>query len=1199
MSKNYSYFLLTNKLLKRYLLSCILLLLFSVSYAQSNLSCGDYTITRATGITYSSIISTGSTFASWRNTSGSGSTGSFDDNRSNSTNIGFDFWYLGVRYTTFCVSTNGFIDFSSSTANGKGSGAYGYDNTNFSSTTKTSLLTLAPFYDDQVIGGNVDGTDSLNNYIRYQLNGTAPNRTLVVEWSQMDAYGNTTPDLNYQVVLHETTGIIEFNYGLMTSGTNGWSYSCGMNGISMSNPATTAQLLTQQTANTATFNDSPSDALSTVPTGSTNIKFTSPTPSGNPTNLTFTSPLQTGVTLNWQDNSTNEAGYVIYYSTDNVNFYFNTQTAANATTTAVSGLIPGTTYYWNVYAVTDGCLSSVVTGSCVTNPGTLVTSVTTGNWNTTTTWDCACIPNVNDNVIVANLTIVTINANSFCNSLQVGQGTSGSLVIGSNTTGRTLAISTTLTVKSGGSFSTYALSAATHSLTIGGNISNSGTINFTGTSNCNTTFNANAYAGNVGNQTVSGTGATTTFSNITLNMGTSAGNIMEVTSSNFSAASGFLTLTNGIFKLSSTATITPFNASITISSTSGFWLNNSNAVVSATTGMSITLQGLLEISSGTMGIGLAKNDNVLCQGGNVTITGGALTIAGCLTNTDLTAITNFSMSSGTLTCASGGVPTGNASFDIQTPGSSFNQSGGVIIIQNEGSNGGYYVDMSSSSDHYSLTGGTLQVGNSLSPVATIQINTTIPVYNLTVNSSSVIAQVTSTNLIVDNDLTVTTGTFNPNSQIVNVGHNFTNNSAFTTSGTLNFNGTTAQILGGSSNTTFNNLSINNSNGTVSGVTVGKTATISGALTFNKGIFNTTASNYLIVGNAATTSGASNSSYVDGPIQKTGQQTFIFPVGTGGNYQPISMGAPTNTTDAFTAQYFHSNVYAVPSYTTNTWDATINHLSGDEYWILNRTVGTSSVAVTIGWNASSGGVTSLTSLTVAKYDATLNAWKNVGNASTTGTTTGGTITSNVVGSFSPFTLASTSSVTATNPLPIELLDFTAVPNGEKVDVKWETVTEVNNAYFTIEKSKDGISFTPFMSAIPGAGNSTSQIDYYESDYQPYSGVSYYRLKQTDINGVYKYYPMVAVTFGNQQSVCIYPNPIDNTGSLNVEVNGYKNQEVIVVLRDIQGREFLSKVLLSADDNKIFIVDDTQALIPGTYIITASSNDKIYNYKLIVK
>ncbi|HKC68272.1 MAG TPA: arabinofuranosidase catalytic domain-containing protein [Bacteroidia bacterium] len=186
----------------------------------------------------------------------------------------------------------------------------------------------------------------------------------------------------------------------------------------------------------------------------------------------------------------------------------------------------------------------------------------------------------------------------------------------------------------------------------------------------------------------------------------------------------------------------------------------------------------------------------------------------------------------------------------------------------------------------------------------------------------------------------------------------------------------------------------------------------------------------------------------------------------------------------------------------------------------------------------------------------------------------------------------------SPLPIELLSFTAVPDEDKVNIAWETITETNNAYFTVEKSKDGINFTKVID-VPGAGNSTTYRNYAEVDYQPYDGTSYYRLKQTDNNGAYKYFTMVPVNFKARKNILVYPNPITNANDLHVKVSGFENQEVTVVLRDVQGREFITKVFLTMEGNDIFVVEETKTLQPGTYIVTASTNDKIFNYKLVVR
>ena len=136
-------------------------------------------------------------------------------------------------------------------------------------------------------------------------------------------------------------------------------------------------------------------------------------------------------------------------------------------------------------------------------------------------------------------------------------------------------------------------------------------------------------------------------------------------------------------------------------------------------------------------------------------------------------------------------------------------------------------------------------------------------------------------------------------------------------------------------------------------------------------------------------------------------------------------------------------------------------------------------------------------------------------------------------------------------------------------------------------------------MPGADNSNTYKNYAETDYQPYNGTSYYRLKQTDYSNNSKYFNIVPVNFDAQQNIIICPNPLVLSTSLNVKVSGYQNQQIVVVLTDMQGRQYLTKALLSTDTNQIFILDETQSLPFGIYIVTATSNNQIYNYKLIVR
>jgi hypothetical protein len=190
------------------------------------------------------------------------------------------------------------------------------------------------------------------------------------------------------------------------------------------------------------------------------------------------------------------------------------------------------------------------------------------------------------------------------------------------------------------------------------------------------------------------------------------------------------------------------------------------------------------------------------------------------------------------------------------------------------------------------------------------------------------------------------------------------------------------------------------------------------------------------------------------------------------------------------------------------------------------------------------------------------------------------------------------VSNTSQLPIELLSFTAAMNGEKVDIEWSTITETNNAYFTIEKSQNGKDFIKVVD-VTGAGNSTTQRNYLESDYQPFGGTSYYRLKQTDKNGASKTF-WIAVVTNTKRNLTFYPNPITKNQDLYVNLEGSKKgEEMLVVIRNVQGEEFYSKAFVYSQDDEVLVVTPSSTIPPGNYLVVASSNNKFYSQKIVVK
>ena len=371
-----------------------------------------------------------------------------------------------------------------------------------------------------------------------------------------------------------------------------------------------------------------------------------------------------------------------------------------------------------------------------------------------------------------------------------------------------------------------------------------------------------------------------------------------------------------------------------------------------------------------------------------------------------------------------------------------------------------------------------------------------------------------------------------------VNGSWVNNGTFTqNNSTIVFTGGLTDSISGSSANTFYNLTLNKSIST-NAISLKSNTNIQGVLTLINGILNTE-NNILILEAASSSVGANNNSHVIGLIRKIGNTGFIFPTGNSSIYRPIEISAPSNITDHFTASYYdQSPDNASPtSFNSTSKEASIHHVSTCEYWILDRTNGSSNVSVSLSWDSNSCGITNLNDLLVCRWDGA--QWVNHGNGSTTGTNANGTLaSSSAITSFSPFTLGSS---TTNNPLPIELLAFTAILIDNNVELNWITATEKDNDYFTIERSINGIDWEN-ISMIDGAGNSTQLLNYNRVDYNPLNGTSFYRLKQTDFDGSYSYSDIRVIERVNDISnYLISPNPAGesiNISGNNIDINMVK-------------------------------------------------------------
>jgi parallel beta-helix repeat protein len=199
---------------------------------------------------------------------------------------------------------------------------------------------------------------------------------------------------------------------------------------------------------------------------------------------------------------------------------------------------------------------------------------------------------------------------------------------------------------------------------------------------------------------------------------------------------------------------------------------------------------------------------------------------------------------------------------------------------------------------------------------------------------------------------------------------------------LKFTGTNAQTIYGVSNLPLSTVWIAKTSGDI---ILNKTIEISMNVKFVTGYLVSTSTNLVTIKNGATVSSASDNSFVNGPMKKIGNSSFIFPLGKNGNYQPLEISAASSSSDAFTCEYFNS----IQSHGFET--DSLTYLSWCEYWNLERTTGSSNVKVKLHWNSSSCDIYTLATLRVARWDG--SKWNNLGSVTTTGNTTAGTVQTN--------------------------------------------------------------------------------------------------------------------------------------------------------------------------------------------------------------
>jgi hypothetical protein len=416
----------------------------------------------------------------------------------------------------------------------------------------------------------------------------------------------------------------------------------------------------------------------------------------------------------------------------------------------------------------------------------------------------------------------------------------------------------------------------------------------------------------------------------------------------------------------------------------------------------------------------------------------------------------------------------------------------------------------------------------------------------------------------------------------------------------------AQAIGGSHLTVFENLEINHiTYGATCGITNnqvnGQLKLTSGPLVLNSLIF--------IVNNTANTgilrNGTTEVGYIVSETEASKLQwnigantgTYTYPFGTlDADYIPFIASISAATGTDMTVSTWHTapdnNTYA--SGVINMNDATGADISipdvADRFWVPVYTNYTANFRFTydaVGGTTDVAGLTEST-LLAQYWNGTIWVTPPVGTNDEANDNV-----NSAAGQPRPWVL-----VDQDNPLPVELLTFIAVCDGEKVNANWSTTSETNNDYFTLERSSNAAEWDPLLN-VSGAGNSNTLLNYSAEDNDPLDGISYYRLKQTDFDGAFTYSDAVTVGCSDEQGfelIAVKP--------------GQQEHEIVVSFHAVEGEtyyfnlyDYKGQLIKDISDqavagyNEIHVVVNNFA--EGIYMLTLQNSNKYFGQKILLK
>ncbi len=441
----------------------------------------------------------------------------------------------------------------------------------------------------------------------------------------------------------------------------------------------------------------------------------------------------------------------------------------------------------------------------------------------------------------------------------------------------------------------------------------------------------------------------------------------------------------------------------------------------------------------------------------------------------------------------------------------------------------------------------------------------------------------------------------------------TGTATYTPAGTVTFIGTSSQTISAVGSETFVGLTINNS----SGISINNPVTVTGTLTMTIGNIDLNG-NLFTLGTSAgspgvlsyATAGNSNNGYMyDGSLRRfmaasngtnlggaeAERNEGFFPLGSSSDFRPFYVGKNNNAGTGGSITVTHNDaantsIVNIPDTTPvatitrrhdSNWAVTTSGITGGT-WAL-RAGGTN-----FGTIQEVADIRLSTSASVVGTNAIAIGGPSDWRANRTGLTFGQLTNS--------FHIASTDAVNS--PLPIELVFFKGLLVDDAVRLLWETASELNNEFFTVERLNEGDVFDP-IAVVKGSGTVNETKTYQAFDYTPKEGRNYYRLKQTDFDGKISYSNMVMVDFKDEgEIVNVYPNPTAQE-TITIELKQLRpGQQVPLQIRSMIGVQTFSSTFTTDSTGSIKVRIQVGQWPRGLYLVQIGTSTPVQR-KIIIE